>query len=67
MMGAVHWEVWEGRYGEDGERRTLNGETTGDEFGERDQRVTEEAWRGMPLLAPSRHSPSFLLFFCAPQ
>ncbi len=41
---------WEA--GRDGERGTLNGETTGDVFGERDQRVTEEAWRRMPLLAP---------------
>lgn len=32
------------------------------------ERVTEEAWRGMPLLAPPpHHSLSFLLFFCFSQ
>lgn len=63
MIGAVcagrcGWKVWE-----DVERRTrtLNGETAGDVFGERDQRVTEEAWRGMPLLAPPPFFSSFLL------
>lgn len=67
MIGAVcagrcGWKVWE-----DVERRTrtLNGETAG--VGERDQRVTEEAWRGMPLLAPLPTTPSFSSFLLSPS
>lgn len=46
----------------EGMGRVVNGETTGDVFGERDQRVTGEAWRGMPLLAPSSASLFFFSF-----
>lgn len=56
----------EGRYGKR-RTRTLNGEQTGDVFGQRDRRVTEEAWRGMPLLAPPSSAPSLFFLSLSPS